>query len=134
MSSGVETRLVRFPVLQSGFYRAPWSFDDLLATLLPHCPENERTLAQKLANAILDETKVEALESEPLWKAVEPIPLDVPWPDPNAAKGSAGGSDQLDLYISRRRAVTRHSFFESISLLTIKISVRSWRSGHVPSA
>jgi hypothetical protein len=68
-------------VLQAGFERGPWSFDDLLVTLLPRCPENERTLAQKLADAILDESKVEALEDEPLWNAVEPIPLDVPWPD-----------------------------------------------------
>jgi tetratricopeptide (TPR) repeat protein len=68
-------------VLQTGFNRAPWSFDDLLATLSPGCPKKERALAQKLADAILDETKVAALENEPLWKAVEPIPLDVPWQD-----------------------------------------------------
>jgi hypothetical protein len=68
-------------VLQAGFERGHWSFDDLLATLLPQCPEDERALAQKLADAILDERKLEALENEPLWKAVEPIPLDIPWPD-----------------------------------------------------
>lgn len=68
-------------VLQTGFNRVPWSFDDLLATLLPRCPVDERALAEKLAAAILDESKVEALEAEPLWKAAEPIPLDVPWSD-----------------------------------------------------
>lgn len=68
-------------IMQHGFARTSWSFDDLLEALLPRCPEDERALAQKLAEAILDENKVEALESEPLWKAVEPIPLDVPWPD-----------------------------------------------------
>jgi tetratricopeptide (TPR) repeat protein len=68
-------------VLQAGFARTTWSFDHLLATLLPHISEDERALAQKLADAILDESKVGALEDEPLWQAVEPIALDVPWPD-----------------------------------------------------
>jgi tetratricopeptide (TPR) repeat protein len=68
-------------VLRVGFERSRGSFDHLLATLLPSCPEDERVLGQKLADAILDETKVGALETEPLWKAVEPIPLDVPWQD-----------------------------------------------------
>lgn len=66
-------------VLESEFPRGILSFEQLLAALLPRCPKAERALAQKLANAILDESKVAALESEPLWKAVEPIPLDVPW-------------------------------------------------------
>lgn len=68
-------------LLEAGFRRGEWSFDDLLASLLPSCPEGERSLAQKLADAILDESKVEALEDEPIWKATEPIPLDLPWPD-----------------------------------------------------
>ena len=68
-------------IVTSGFERGTWSFDRLLATQLPRCPESERALAQKLADAILDASKVEALENEPLWEAVEPIPLDVPWPD-----------------------------------------------------
>lgn len=67
-------------LLDDGFERQPWTFDQLLETLLPKCPENERTLAQKLADAILDETKVLSLEDEPLWNEVEPIPLSVPWP------------------------------------------------------
>jgi hypothetical protein len=67
--------------LQIGFRRGIWSFDHLLGGLLGLCPEDERALARKLADAILDESKVEALEQEPLWKVVEPIPLDVPWPD-----------------------------------------------------
>ena len=33
----------------------------------------------QLAAAILDETKVAALEDEPLWKAARPIPLSVAW-------------------------------------------------------
>jgi len=43
--------------------------------------QSTSSLAQKLADAILDKSKVEALEKEPLWKSVDPIPLDVPWPD-----------------------------------------------------
>jgi tetratricopeptide (TPR) repeat protein len=68
-------------ILQTGFTRGTWTFDHLLPGLLPQCPENECALAEKLADAILNETKVGALENEPLWQAVEPIPLDVPWPD-----------------------------------------------------
>jgi Tfp pilus assembly protein PilF len=67
--------------LQRGFVRSPWSFDDLLNTLVPHLPENEHDLAHKLAAAILDESKLAALDDEPIWKAIVPIPLDVPWPD-----------------------------------------------------
>jgi protein O-mannosyl-transferase len=68
-------------LLDGGFERLPWTFDQLLATLVPQIPEDERALAQKLADAILDETKVEALDSEPLWKEAEPIPLTAPWPE-----------------------------------------------------
>jgi tetratricopeptide (TPR) repeat protein len=66
---------------QAGFKRGRWTFDHLLTTLLPRCPEAERTLAQKLSDAILDEAKTEALEEEPVWKQVEPIPLSIPWLD-----------------------------------------------------
>ena len=57
--------------LTSGFVRAIWSFDELLATLMPKLPEGERALAYKLAGAILDESKVEFLDDEPIWRAVE---------------------------------------------------------------
>jgi len=67
-------------LLQTEFLRLTWSFDGLLTTLVPRLPEDERVLAHKLADAILDETKVAALENEPIWKGVEPVPLDVPWP------------------------------------------------------
>jgi tetratricopeptide (TPR) repeat protein len=66
-------------IIRAGFLRAIWSFDELLATMLPCLPETERPLAQKLADAILDETKVPALDDEPLWQAATPIPLSVPW-------------------------------------------------------
>ena len=67
-------------ILQAGFLRSPWSFDELLIGLLPHLPEAEHALAHKLADAILDESKLQALDDEPIWKATDPIPLDVPWP------------------------------------------------------
>lgn len=67
-------------LLQAGFLRITWSFDELLATLVPHLAEDEHALAHKLADAILDESKLEALDDEPIWKPVEPIDLDVPWP------------------------------------------------------
>ncbi|HYX30355.1 MAG TPA: tetratricopeptide repeat protein [Pyrinomonadaceae bacterium] len=70
-------------VLETGFERSPYAvtFDQSLQTLVPQIPEEERALAQKLADAILDETKVGVLESEPLWKKVKPIPLTTPWPN-----------------------------------------------------
>ncbi|HXD32856.1 MAG TPA: hypothetical protein VN643_17160 [Pyrinomonadaceae bacterium] len=67
-------------ILQSEFIRSPWSFDDLLVALLPLLSENEQVLARELAEAILHEDKVRELENDPLWQAVEPIPLDQPWP------------------------------------------------------
>jgi len=67
-------------ILQAGFHRSLWSFDELLTTLAPHLAEDEHALAHKLAEAILDENKLEALDDEPIWKAVDPIPLDTPWP------------------------------------------------------
>lgn len=65
----------------AGFKRSDWSFDDLLAATLPRLPEPEHALARKLADAVLDETRVAALDDEPAWTAVEPIPLDdASWP------------------------------------------------------
>jgi tetratricopeptide (TPR) repeat protein len=66
-------------VIEAGFLRVAWSFDDLLAKMLPCLPENERLLAQKVASAILDEAMVPALNDEPLWTATIPVPLSVPW-------------------------------------------------------
>jgi tetratricopeptide (TPR) repeat protein len=66
-------------VLQAGFKRSPWSFDELLAALTPKLVGDDRTLAPKIAEAILDENKVAALEKESIWKAVDPIPLNVRW-------------------------------------------------------
>jgi protein O-mannosyl-transferase len=68
-------------LLEAGFERANWTFDGLLAGVLPKLPASEQTLARKLASAILDETKVAALDDEPLWREVTPIALSVPWPD-----------------------------------------------------
>ena len=68
-------------ILETGFTRTLWSFERVLAALLPRLPDDEHALARKIADAILDESKVGALKTEPLWKAVKPIPLEVPWPD-----------------------------------------------------
>jgi len=56
-------------LLSAGFERSTWSFDAVLAVTVPRLPENERALARKLADAILDETKVAALDDEQLWNA-----------------------------------------------------------------
>lgn len=66
-------------LIDNGFLRTPWSFDALLDAVLPRLPKGEHSLARKLAAAILDETKLVALNEEPLWRSVDPIPLSVPW-------------------------------------------------------
>lgn len=66
-------------VLRAGFSRYDWSFDELLASLAPSLNQDEQALAHKLSDAILDESKVKALDNDPIWKAVEPVPLDLPW-------------------------------------------------------
>jgi len=68
-------------LLQEGFRRMPGSFDHLLTTFLPRLPENERSLSQRLGDAILDETRVTGLDDEPLWIAAIPVALTVPWTD-----------------------------------------------------
>ena len=68
-------------LLQAGYERAPWSFDAMLAACLPKLHEKEHALARKLADAILDETKLPELNADPDWLAVQPIALDAPWPD-----------------------------------------------------
>lgn len=69
-------------LLQIGFERDQWTFDDMLATCVPKLTKEQGTLARKLAAAILDESKLPELEAEPSWRHVEAIPLDAPWPDP----------------------------------------------------
>lgn len=67
-------------IIHTGFDRARWSFEKYLATLSPHLPEAERSLAYKLADAILDESKVQPLEEDALWNAATPTPLTASWP------------------------------------------------------
>src|SRR6185437_11587579 len=72
--------LVARPRITPRWGPSTWSFDDLLNTLVPHLPEDERVFADKLGEAILDKDKVTSLEDEPIWIAVDSIPLDIPWP------------------------------------------------------
>jgi len=51
-------------------FRAPFRTEYLLLPV---------RLYRALADAILDEEKVAALDAFPRWKQVEPIPLDEPW-------------------------------------------------------
>jgi tetratricopeptide (TPR) repeat protein len=68
-------------MLVNGFRRQDWSFDDVLALAADKLSADDRKLYSALAAAILDADKVNALERFPRWKAVEPIALDVPWPN-----------------------------------------------------
>lgn len=62
-------------ILGKGFSRSDWSFERLLDSFLPRIPESEHALAKKLSDAILDESKIPALEDEPIWKSTTPVPL-----------------------------------------------------------
>jgi tetratricopeptide (TPR) repeat protein len=66
-------------LFQTGFRRSSWSFDDLLANLAP-LAVGEHALARRLAEAIIDDNKVGALDEESIWRAIDPIDLDLPWP------------------------------------------------------
>jgi Tfp pilus assembly protein PilF len=65
-------------IIDANFERTKWSFDAELKAALPKLPESERPLARKLADAILDESKVATLNDEPLWTSTPPIDPDLP--------------------------------------------------------
>jgi hypothetical protein len=65
--------------LQTSFIRGTWSFDELLTTLGRDLAQDEQALAHKIADALLDASNVEALETESIWGTVDGIPLDAPW-------------------------------------------------------
>lgn len=67
-------------LFEKGFLRTAGLLDGLM-TFVPRLAESEHAFAKKLAAAILDEKKLAALNDERVWAAVEPIPLDAPWPD-----------------------------------------------------
>ena len=68
-------------LLQAGYTRLPWNFDHMLEACMPKLNKNESALARKLAAAILDETKLAELDSEPTWNLIQPTPLSNPWPE-----------------------------------------------------
>jgi hypothetical protein len=57
------------------------SFDDFITAMRDRLPEAERNLATKLVDAMSNKAKVVDLDSEPIWQAVAPLPLDVTWPE-----------------------------------------------------
>ena len=71
-------------LLEAGYSRYPWNFDAMLDYCAPQLPAEKGALARKLAAAILDESKLQELEGDPLWKKVEPLPLDPSWPSEGA--------------------------------------------------
>ena len=66
-------------LLQTGFVRGDWSFDEVLSAAGGWLSQDDAALYRALADAILDETKVAALDAFPRWKKIDPIPLDQPW-------------------------------------------------------
>ena len=70
-------------ILASGFERGQWFYNSVVTAAERRIPSADMKLYRALADAILDESKVAALDSFERWKAIEPIPLDTPWPDPD---------------------------------------------------
>jgi tetratricopeptide (TPR) repeat protein len=68
-------------LLQIGFDRSPWSFDNMLDSCLPKLTNEQGELSVKLAAAILDETKIKDLNADQNWTSVQAIPINTPWPD-----------------------------------------------------
>ena len=66
-------------LLKGGFSRGSSNLEGIVKLLLPRLPGSARRFADKLSNAISDDCHVATLEEEALWKAVEPIALDLPW-------------------------------------------------------
>lgn len=62
------------------FERGFWSFDRVLEACSNKLSDDDRTLYQALASAILDSDKAADLDKFDRWKRVQPIPLNIPWP------------------------------------------------------
>lgn len=63
-------------LLQAGYERESWSFDDLFAVILPGLTAEVRELYEVLGAAILDEQALPVLEQNKLWQRVEARPWD----------------------------------------------------------
>jgi Tfp pilus assembly protein PilF len=60
-------------LLQSGFEREQWSFDNALAACAPKLNPEQQKLFRAVADAILDESKLPTLESMPEWQRIPPV-------------------------------------------------------------
>jgi protein O-mannosyl-transferase len=61
-------------LLRDGFSRY-FVLDRFAEALIARIPEDQRPFTRKVVDAVLDETKVEELEKDPAWKAIE-VPMD----------------------------------------------------------
>jgi Tfp pilus assembly protein PilF len=68
-------------LLQTGYHRYPWSFDNMLAGSLHKLTDVQGKLAQKLAAAILDDSSLADLNSDPVWNAVTALPINPSSPE-----------------------------------------------------
>jgi protein O-mannosyl-transferase len=62
-------------LLQQGFTRGEWSFDEVLSACAPKLTPEQNQLFRAVADAILDDSKRTALEALPAWQAIQPVPL-----------------------------------------------------------
>jgi len=63
-----------------GFLRTPKKYASLFTAVDKGLSKEDRKLYRAIADAIMEEEKVAALDEFPRWKKVDPIPLDEPWP------------------------------------------------------
>lgn len=66
-------------LLERGFPRSVWSFEDLLAAMRPKVSDEDFALYSALAAAILDESKISELAHFPRYREIAPLPLDASW-------------------------------------------------------
>jgi len=67
-------------LLGAGFERCPWSFAAVLAATSDRMAPAAQKLYRAIADAILDENAMSALNGIREWQAVTPIDLAEPWP------------------------------------------------------
>ena len=67
-------------LLAAGYTRGSWSFNELLAAHSNRLRREANVFYRALADAILDESKVAALERFDRWRSTRAIPPTEPWP------------------------------------------------------
>ncbi|MEM9915335.1 MAG: SIR2 family protein [Planctomycetota bacterium] len=79
---GPSDALGRLKTILSGFInRDWWSFAPMFDAVTDQIDGDDLAFYRAVADGVLDEEKAKALAEMPRWRAIEPIPLDAPWPE-----------------------------------------------------